>query len=301
MFGYVKPFSPLLRVKDDEFYKAVYCGLCGCTAKCNGCSSTLTLSYDIAFFSLVRLALAGEKITLLKKRCLVHPMKKRTVLAPSDELEFCSGVGVLLSYYKIIDNINDEKGKKRIAAILMKPFFSSARRRVIKNGGAEADEVISRGLSELRALEKEKCKSVDTVSDLFGKMLASLASLGLEGKNKIIAENAGAAVGKWIYVIDAVDDVEKDAEDPAYNPVLALYDGVIPDKKQTEDILLALSVTKERLSAALDLIDYREESVTADAKTPEAYFSDELRAVIENIVHIGMPRVEQKIIDSKKA
>ena len=112
MFGYVKPFSPLLRVKDDEFYKAVYCGLCGCTAKCNGCSSTLTLSYDIAFFSLVRLALAGEKITLLKKRCLVHPMKKRTVLAPSDELEFCSGVGVLLSYYKIIDNINDEKGKK---------------------------------------------------------------------------------------------------------------------------------------------------------------------------------------------
>lgn len=300
MFGYVKPFSPLLRVKDDEFYKAVYCGLCGCTAKCNGCSSTVTLSYDIAFLALVRLALAGEKLTLLKKRCIAHPVKKRNRVAPCAELEFCSDVGVLLSYYKIIDNINDEKGKKRLAAKMLVPSFAHARKKVIKKRGAEADLIIKQGLAALKELEDAGCKSVDETSDAFGKMLSKLAALGLDGKNKLIAEKAGFALGKWIYVTDAVDDMDKDAHEGAYNPIISLY-GEPPDSTRVADIFLALSLTKEKLSAALDLIDYNAEEPVENANEPKAYFSDELRSVIENIVNIGMPRVEQKIIDSKKS
>jgi len=300
MFGYVKPYTPLLRVKDDEFYRAVYCGLCGCTAKCNGCSSTVTLSYDIAFLALVRMSLAGEKLTLEKKRCPLHPLKKRNRIAPCPELEFCSRIGVLLSYYKIIDNINDEKGAKRFLARLMKPTFASARRRAIKNGGDEADKVISEGLSSLRTLEASRSASVDDTSNAFGEMLSHLASLGLEGKGKVIAQNAGFAVGKWIYVADAVDDVEEDMKSGAYNPVNELYGGAVPTRKETEDIFLALSHTRERLLAALDLIDYKREDECREGCN-EAYFSDELRSLIGNIVTLGMPHAEQRITESKKA
>lgn len=305
MFGYVKPYVPLLKVKDNEFYKALYCGLCGCTAKCNGCTSTLTLSYDIAFLSLLRLSLAGEKLSVVKKRCFAHPLKKRNRIARTKELEFCSGVGVLLSYYKILDNINDEKGKKRFAAVLSKPFFSSSRKKLIKREGDAADTVIREGLEALSTLEKERCNSVDKTSDVFGSMLSKLAALGLEGEKKTIAENAGFAVGKWIYIVDAIDDAEKDAESGAYNPIIELYDGKCPDREKISDVFLALSATKERLAMAVDLISYKEENVTvcdASGRTVnEAYFSNELCAVIENIIGVGMPMIEQKILNSKEA
>jgi len=300
MFGYVKPYTPLLRVKDSEFYKAVYCGLCGCTAKCNGCSSTVTLSYDIAFLALVRMALAGEKLEIVKKRCVTHPLKKRNRIAPCAELEFCSQIGVLLSYYKIIDNINDERGNKRIVAKLMKPFFSSARKKVLKHGGEEADRIISEGLSALRVLERERCNSVDETSDTFAEMLSRLASLGLSGSNRIIAENAGFAVGKWIYIADAVDDADGDMKSGAYNPIIALYGGESPSVEQMQDIFLALSTTKQRLCAALDLISYKDEEDEMPEDCTKAYFSDELRSVIENIAYVGLPKTEQRITKSRE-
>lgn len=299
MFGYVKPYSSLLRVKDYEFYKAVYCGLCGCTAKCNGCSSTLTLSYDVAFLALVRMALSGERFTVEKKRCPVHPLKKRPHVARCKELEFCSDIGVLLTYYKIIDNVNDEKGKKRFAARLMLPPFAKARRKVIKHGGAEADAIINEGLSELHRLENEHSPSADETSDTFARMLSRLASLGLEGSSRVIAENAAFAVGKWIYIADAVDDVESDRITGSYNPIIELYSGEKLSKTDKEDIFLALANTRERLKASLDLIDY---NMTCDPTPDEntSFFSDELSAVIENIVTVGMTRTEQIITESKK-
>ena len=301
MFGYVKPYIPLLRVKDNEFYKAVYCGLCGCTAKCNGCSSTVTLSYDIAFLSLLRLALAGEKLTIIKKRCPLHPLKKRNILTPTKELEFCADVGVLLSYYNIIDNIKDEKGKKRFASKILKPFFSSARNRVLKRQGTQADLIIKDGLDALHLLEEGKCNSVDKTSDEFGAMLSKLASVALSGRDKIIAENAGYAVGKWIYIIDALDDAEKDVKDNSYNPVVELYGGSLPTEEQQKGLILALNLIKEKLSAALDLIDYKDEcGENSDDHQNCAYFTDELRSVMENIVNVGMQRTEQKISESKK-
>ena len=211
----------------------------------------------------------------------------------------------MLSYYKIIDNIKDEKGLKRFASKLARPFFVLSRRRVLKRQGIALDDIIREGLDTLHKLEDERCNSVDKTSDEFGKMLSRLASFGLEGKQRIIAENAGYAVGKWIYVIDAIDDAERDVEDNSYNPVVELYSGNSPTPEQIQSLMLTLNYTKERLMAAIDLIDYKkeEEDGFESASVPrevDAYFSDELRAVIENIVNIGMAKTEEKIYTSKQ-
>ena len=62
MYGYVRTHAPELKVRQQEYYRAVYCGLCRTMGKCTGQCSRMTLSYDFTFFALVRMALTGERI-----------------------------------------------------------------------------------------------------------------------------------------------------------------------------------------------------------------------------------------------
>ena len=296
MFGYVKPCVPLLRVKDNEFYRAVYCGLCGCLNSCNGCSSSLTLSYDMAFLAVVRLALAGEESKLAKKRCIASPLRKKVRVLPSPQLEFCASLGVLLAYYKVIDSIRDEKGFKRLGARMYYPVIAHNRKKALNVCGKEADSVIKEHLERLNAIEADRTPAIDLPSDVFGEMLSALASLGLEGREAIIAREAGFAVGKWIYIMDALDDCSDDIRKSSYNPVLLLYGGRLPEHDDVSNIMLALKATKDRLLSALELIDFEKEEKN-ECLSPEGpfFFSDELRAIIMNIATLGLEQAEEKI------
>lgn len=296
MFGYVKPCVPLLRVKDNEFYRAVYCGLCGCLSSCNGCSSSLTLSYDMAFLAVVRLALAGEESKLTKRRCIASPFRKKTRVIPSPQLEYCASLGVLLAYYKVIDTIKDEKGLKRLGARLYYPVIAHNRKRALKICSREADEIIRTHLDRLSQLESEGTPAIDPPSDVFGQMLSALASLGLEGREALIAKEVGYAVGKWIYIMDALDDCTEDMRKGSYNPVLLLYGGRIPEYSDVGNILLALTATRERLLCALELVEY-DKGEDKECPAPEGpfFFGDELRAIITNISELGIAQAQEKV------
>ena len=114
MFGYVKAHTPELKVAEYEYYRSVYCGLCRSMGKCTGQCSRLTLSYDFAFLALVRIALSDEKVGFKRRRCVAHPVRKRSMMEPNSVLEYCAYAAALLSYHKLSDDIADEKGLKRI-------------------------------------------------------------------------------------------------------------------------------------------------------------------------------------------
>ena len=80
MFGYVRTYTSELYVKENEFYKGVYCGLCRSLGKCTGQLSRATLNYDFVFGALLRMAATGEKIGFEKKRCIIHPIRKRAMV-----------------------------------------------------------------------------------------------------------------------------------------------------------------------------------------------------------------------------
>ncbi len=281
MFGYVKPYQPELKVKEQNAYQGIYCGLCRAMGKCTGNCSRLSLSYDFVFLAAVRAALTGEKIEYSQRRCLVHPFKKRLSAKQSPSLEYAAAASAILTYEKLLDDKKDEKGFKRLCAFLLLPFASHARK---KARSPELSEIAREKLNALYDIERSKVASVDAPAEKFGELLGEIFAHGLEGSTKRIAYSIGLCTGKWIYATDAADDMEKDTKSGAYNPYLLLWDEDITKAK--EEIPFSLRLLLRDLSAAIELIDF-----TADPLT---------EGIIKNIVYLGMPHITDSVLIGDK-
>ena len=281
MFGYIRTDTPELRVRENEYYRAVYCGLCRAQGKCTGQCSRMTLSYDIAFLALLRLAISGEHPEIMRGRCIAHPFKKRAYLSRCDSLEYCSHAAAILTYGKIVDDISDERGGKRFKARLAKPFAKRMRKRALKNY-AELDKKVASGLSSLAEIERQELCSVDIPADKFGDILADILSYGLEGNDEKILRNIGKHIGKWIYIVDAADDLDDDVKKKRFNPFICLYDGKPLSDEQKKQISDSLRLELMAAEPAFDLIDYE------NAATVEG--------IIKNIIYRGMPAVADEIL-----
>ena len=280
MFGYVRVNNPELKVKEYEFYRGTYCGLCRSMGKCTGQCSRMTLSYDFAFLALLRITFGRDTVFFEQKRCLAHPFKKRNSMKPNPALSYCAGAAALLNYHKIIDDLADEKGSKRLRALLLRPFMAHARRKAIKKQNlGELDTSIANGLQALSELEKSKEVSVDRPAELFGAILADIMAYGLDGSDARVASAFGMAVGKWIYIADALDDWEDDQKKQRYNPFLLLYDGKLPNEQDLKNIRNALKNELYSAEAALDLISFEH---------------PDIQNIVCNILYLGMPeRIDQ--------
>ena len=283
MFGYVKADKPEMKIREYEYYRGVYCGLCLSLGKCGGQCARMTLSYDFAFMALVRMAILGVTPKFRSRRCIAHPFKKRSMAEPNDSLTYCAAASLLLSYRKIKDDICDEKGGKRLKALAARPALSIMKRGSSKKYRDLENEIAAR-LAELSDYEKSEAEpSLDAPAEIFGELLAIIMSYGLEGGGKRIAEKIGRHLGKWIYIVDACDDYFEDVKRGRYNPVANAYgkNGL----EEGEKAGLKNSLTYELMEAekGFDLIDYP---------------GRDAREVISNIIYLGMPSVAAKVIDS---
>ena len=277
MFGYVRVESPELKVREYECYRATYCGLCRAMGKCTGQCSRMTLSYDMAFLAICRMALLGETPHYEQKRCFVHPLRRRNVLTRTDTLDYCAGAAALLTYHRIRDDLCDERGGKRLRARLTYPFAKRWRKRAERRGLSSLDEKIAAGLARLATCEAEQRASVDTPAAIFGDILADVMSFGLPEDQARIASQAGRCIGRWIYIADALDDAEEDGKRGRYNPFLLLY-GHVPTAEEREGIEIALKNALFDAEAAFDLCDFPHE---------------DLKSIVYNILYLGMPaRIE---------
>lgn len=285
MFGYVVVEKPSLRLREYDYYRATYCGLCHAMGKCMGCASRLTLSYDMTFFALIREMLEGEEVLFVKKRCPRHPIKKIETVEINSQLEYSAYVGGILTAGKIEDNINDEKGAKRAIASFLRFFLSKMEREADKNL-PEISYLVEQKLSELKEVETNMVRSIDVPADIFGDMMGSLLSYGLDGDKKLVASNIGKRIGRWIYIVDAFDDYDKDRKSGSYNPFVLLYDA----ENFSEDNLISISKMLEaELALALSAIDLLDED------------SDKTRSeIIKNILCLGMPQSVKKVCDKHR-
>ena len=282
MFGYVKEYAPELKVKEYNLYKAVYCGLCKSMGKCCGNCSRFTLSYDITFLSVFRLALEHTEYEIERKKCIVHPFKKRAVMKSNSVLEYCARVSALLSYAKLKDDIADNGILKKIFYTMLNPFFYYAKCRA---GYEELYRVMRKYLSELSECEKNKCVSIDGPADIFGRLTAEVFSYGLEDVSKRkIAYAVGFYTGKWIYAADALDDMTDDVKSGSYNPFVQIYGRSIPEKS-VDMIKSAFTQSLVEIEKALELADFTDAS---------------LKALIFNIVYEGMNRKSDEILSKAK-
>ncbi len=285
MLGYVKPQTASLSVAQYRFYQSIYCGLCHTMGRRTCASSRLFLSYDFVFLALVRQALCGKGVVLEKRRCMAHPLRRRPAVRENEALRYAACAAAVLREYKLRDDIADERGARRLAARLLRALSRGAYRR---GRGAVDTGAIEQSLLQLACLEREKNGSFDAPADAFGALLSEIFSFGLAKNEGLIAREIGFACGRWIYFADAADDLAKDAESGAYNPLLYLggaRSGQTPAqilKENRSALQSAMLQCCERMERAAALIDYGERDMT--------------KALIENIIYRGLPAQTDDIL-----
>lgn len=286
MFGYVKVNSAELKVKEYEFYRGTYCGLCRSMGKCTGNCSRMMLSYDFVFLALVRLALEDVQPEFEQRRCFVHPLKKRNSMKRNTVLDYCAAAASIMNYRKVADDLHDEHGTKRLKAFFAKPFVSHARKKALRrNPELEClDKTVADDLTRLNEIETANCRSADIPADIFGHLLGCLMSYGFSDTNKKIAFEIGKSVGAWIYIADAIDDMSDDSKKERYNPILRLYGGKIPNIQELELIMCGLKNKLLNAGNAFDLVDFANDSV---------------KNIIANILFIGIPDRTESIIKNQ--
>ena len=217
MFGYVVPDKPYLYLKDETLYNALYCGLCKSIKKSCGNACRFTLNYDLAFLSALAHNIMGVDVSITKQNCIAHQIKKRPIAKPDEISLKIANLNVILAYYKLKDDkIDENKGSFKTA------LFSKGYKKA-KKSCPEFDSAVNDCYKNLLKLESEKSNSVDIVSDCFATMLARISKELFKEKSNEHTTNLAYALGKWIYLIDALDDYDKDIKKGNYNVFYLCY------------------------------------------------------------------------------
>ena len=216
MFGYVTAFEPEMKVKDFRKYKAYYCGLCSKLKKKYGNIGQLTLTYDMTFAIVLLTSLYESTTHDSKCRCKVHPLKKQVILQ-NDITEYAADMNLILAYYHMVDDWCDEK---KISALLLSRMLHRKVRNVIQKYPRQS-RAIRRELKQLSVYENNREMNIDLPAGCFGRLMEELFVYKEDIWEKRL-RRMGFFLGKYIYIMDAYDDLEKDKQKGNYNPLLEL-------------------------------------------------------------------------------
>lgn len=277
MFGYVRPVEAELRREDRERYRAAYCGLCHAMGRQCGLPARLTLNYDFTLLAI--LFLPPEEPILSRRRCPAHPLKKRESCAECKGLELAADESVILAWQKLRDDVEDRGFLSglppRAAALgLGRAYRGAAARR------PEFDRQVSASLDRLYALERECSPSMDRTADTFAGILKAAVPRELSGRRARTLEQMLYHLGRWIYLVDAWDDLEEDRAAGRYNPLIVRFGG-----KPEEEL------------------DYMRTTLTHSVKLVISAFQLEdfgcWGPLIENILYRGLPSVQEAVLTGR--
>ncbi|MBQ1281594.1 MAG: hypothetical protein IIY16_05060, partial [Oscillospiraceae bacterium] len=252
---------------------------------------SFTLRYDYVLLAMVRMLLTDERGEMMSARCLANPLRRKQMLAPCEALSDTAHAAALLCFFGVQDNIADERGLRRLAYRLAAPPAAAMRRKALSRDPVlhKLDDAMTAQLSALASAEQADECSPDAAAEPFSVLLGEVFAYGMTGTNERIARGAGEALGRYIYLIDAVDDAPKDARDGSYNPFVlsAKEEGISADvylSRYRERIENALLLCARAAYNALSLADGRE--------THPAW------PCVENILTLGLPHMAKTVLDA---
>lgn len=284
MFGYVKPVVADLLVREHEFYKATYCGICRSMKKHTGTLSNVTLSYDSVFLALVRMAYIPDlECRTELRRCIAHPAKRRPMLEENEATEYTARAFAILTHYKLLDDISDEKLVKRAAVSLARPITSHA---VSLADLSNLEAIVADRLARITELEEAKCPSIDEPAELFGQLLGEIFSYGYDGEARLVSYECGLHLGRFIYAADAAEDYDKDARSGSYNPYVIQYGGAPLTDENRQSIKTGLILECSRIEAAVNLMPF-------DGKAT-------IENIIKNVIYLGLVKRIDFLDERKK-
>ena len=213
MFGYIAINKAEMKFKDYDVYHSYYCGLCQRLKECYGRRGQMTLSFDMTFLILFLTGLYEPETKVKTVNCIAHPLEKHTARI-NEFTDSAAAANLLLTYYNLMDDWTAERKRKSVAAArLLRPPI----RTIQKIYPAKSAKIHS-SLSSLTALERSGEQSLDKMAGLFGQIMAELFTYR-EDEWADSLRKIGFFLGKFIYLMDAYEDVEQDLKTGSYNPL----------------------------------------------------------------------------------
>ena len=276
VFGYLQVQKSELLVREYEAYKAVYCSLCRQMGRDYSLLSRFSLSYDCTFYAMLLMSLSRGCKGFEDGRCRFNPLKKcKYATDEADCLARAAAFSVISAYYKLSDDISDEKFFKRILARLLRPFFGRWRKKAAARY-PRLDQAVAEMMTMQAEAEQKDGVSLDEAAHPTAHMTGTVFSLDTDDEmlRRVLYE-FGYHIGRWIYLIDAADDLEKDAERGGFNP----FKDIDADRLvqyETEVLNQSLARAYEAYNL-LTLIDFK--------------------GILDNMLLYGFPAKQNQVID----
>lgn len=323
MLGYVKIDKGELKVREYEVYTGYYCGVCKSIGRRYGQLPRMVLSYDAAFLAILLASLSDESDAPAQEHCITHPVIKKKTVIRNRAIDYAGDVMLILAWYKLSDDAADEgKVYAKPVMLMMKRIFRrlnslypelcssienhlSALSALEREKCASIDmaaeafskimeDIFTEGLRAVYGSEPPQQASPggsensdgSGVSDDSGMQIepCGFASLGTDTRE--LLARAGYHLGKWVYMIDAVDDIEENIESGAYNPLLFRFEFDAANETADEfrtriepDLRFNLYHYLAMLSRCTDSLDIRKNA-----------------GIIENVIYFGLNRKTEEII-----
>ncbi len=278
MFGYVRPALERLGQEQRDAYQGAYCGLCHALGKRHGALARLTLQYDFTLLAILLTAGGGEE-TCSRHRCPVNPFRKPRACLTGRQMDAAADQSVILTWHKLSDDVDDHGFFTGLPYRFARFWFRGAyRRAALAQPGFDART--REGLARLSELEGERSPRLDRAADAFAGILAcSAQAVPGDGARRALGQLL-YHLGRWVYLMDAWDDLDDDKAKGRYNPLDARFGG---QARENRGYLETTATHSLRLAgSAAGLLEL-------GRWTP----------IVENILYLGLPAVQGAVLDGR--
>ena len=279
MFGYIRPLKGELRVRDYELYQGIYCGLCRELGRGFGPFARLTLSYDFSFLAILSMALAQDCKGFEEARCPFNPIKKKLCCRGNPSMDLAAGVAMIMLEIKLEDNLADGGFWTRLGCRLVRPWVRRARRRAAERYPT-LDTAIGQALERQQTIEADLRSGPDRASEPTAQALEAVfgALSREEGQRRALAR-FGYMLGRWIYLMDAVDDLEEDLQSGNFNPYLPAGAKEVSLEAIRAEAAGSLNLTAAEAAGAYNLLELHA-----------------FREILDNIVYLGLHAEQRRVL-----
>lgn len=278
MFGYVRPALERLDQERRDAYQSAYCGLCHALGKRHGPLTRLTLQYDFTFLAILLTAGEGEGERVCR-RCPANPLRKPRTCLAGRQMDAAADQSVILTWHKLSDDVDDHGFFTGLPYRFARRLFRRSYRRA---AGAQPDfdAQTREGLIRLRALEEAGSPELDRAADAFANILARAAQAVPKEEERRALTQLLYHLGRWVYLMDAWDDLDDDKEKGRYNPLDARFRGQARENREYLEATVTHSLRLAGSAASL---------LELGQWTP----------VVENVLYLGLPAVQSAVLDGR--
>lgn len=279
MYGYVRPLKGELKVSEYEAYHGLYCALCRELSRRGGFAARFVVNYDFTFLSML---LSRESaIRCESTRCPARLGRKRACVCADASLAQAADESVILAWWKLADAVADFGFIRSLPYRAARLLLRSAYRKAAAAQPAFA-ETTQRSLAELAHLEKDRCDCLDAVADKFAAILSAAAEPEPEEKRRRALQALLYQLGRFIYFLDAIDDLPDDRKRSNYNPLIGRFDGRDLSEEDKQSLRQTLCQTQNRIAAAFELLD-----------------ANAWQSILSNVVCYGLPWASESVLNGR--